>query len=60
MLEQELSLRERIPPHSFDAECAVLGGIMLDGEAYERLEGSLLSEHFYVDANRRIFACIEQ
>jgi len=59
MLEQELSLRERVPPHSFDAECAVLGGIMLDGEAYERLEGALLSEHFYVDANRRVFACIE-
>jgi len=59
MLERELSLRERVPPHSFDAECAVLGGIMLDPEAYERLEGSLLSEHFYVDANRRIFASIE-
>jgi len=56
---QESSLREHIPPHSSDAECAVLGGIMLDAEAYERLEGVLLSEHFYVEANRRIFACIE-
>ncbi|MDX8397960.1 MAG: replicative DNA helicase [Mariprofundaceae bacterium] len=52
-------LRERTPPHSSDAESAVLGGIMLDGEAYERLEGVLLSEHFYIEANRRIFACIE-
>jgi len=52
------NLRERIPPHSFDAECAVLGGIMLDPEALERLEGSLLAEHFYVDANRIIFASI--
>ncbi len=59
MLHEELSLRERVPPHSFDAECAVLGGMMLDGEAYERLEGLLLSEHFYVDANRIIFAAIE-
>ncbi|PIV30759.1 MAG: replicative DNA helicase, partial [Zetaproteobacteria bacterium CG02_land_8_20_14_3_00_50_9] len=47
-----------MPPHSFDAECAVLGGIMLDPEALERLEGSLLAEHFYVDANRIIFASI--
>jgi len=55
----ETGLRERIPPHSSDAECAVLGGVMLDPESYERLEGMLLSEHFYVEANRRIFACIE-
>ncbi len=55
----EPGLRERIPPHSSDAECAVLGGVMLDPESYERLEGMLLSEHFYVEANRRIFACIE-
>lgn len=52
------NLRERIPPHSFDAECAVLGGIMLDPEALERLEGSLLAEHFYVEANRILFNAI--
>ncbi len=53
-----MTLRERTPPHSFDAECAVLGGIMLDPEAYERLEGSLLPEHFYTEANRLIFTAI--
>jgi len=58
-MQTEPGLRERIPPHSADAEGAVLGGVMLDAEAYERLEGILLSEHFYIDANRRIFACIE-
>jgi len=52
------TLRERIPPHAYDAERAVLGGIMLDAEALERLEGSLLSEHFYVEANARIFYVI--
>jgi len=57
--DQNSVLREHVPPHSVDAECAVLGGIMLDPEAFERLEGSLFSEHFYLDANRRIFACIE-
>ncbi|MDQ6996877.1 MAG: replicative DNA helicase, partial [Mariprofundus sp.] len=51
-------LRERIPPHAYDAERAVLGGIMLDAEALERLEGSLLAEHFYVAANARIFYVI--
>jgi len=54
------TLRERTPPHAYDAERAVLGGIMLDAEALERLEGSLLSEHFYVDANARIFYIITE
>jgi replicative DNA helicase len=53
------SLRERVPPHARDAECAVLGGIMLDPEALERLEGILFPEHFYVSANGKIFAAIQ-
>ncbi|ATX82318.1 primary replicative DNA helicase [Mariprofundus ferrinatatus] len=52
------TLRERTPPHAHDAERAVLGGIMLDPEALERLEGSLHSDHFYVEANARIFNVI--
>lgn len=55
-----MSLREHIPPHSFDAECAVVGGVMLEAEAFERLEGSLLSEHFYTEANRIVFSAIER
>lgn len=50
------SLREHLPPHALDAERAVLGGIMLDPEALERLEGTLHPEHFYVEANAKIFA----
>ena len=49
------TLRERIPPHAYDAERAVLGGIMLDAEALEKLEGALQPEHFYVEANARVF-----
>jgi len=52
------SLRERIPPHAHDAERAVLGGIMLDPEALERLEGSLIPDQFYVHANQRVFHAI--
>jgi len=54
------TLRERIPPHAYDAERAVLGGIMQDAEALERLEGALLSEHFYVEANARVFYVITE
>jgi len=52
-------LKERVPPNAYDAERAVLGGVMLDPDAFERLEGSLLPEHFYVEANRLIFAVIQ-
>ena len=55
---RELNLRERVPPHARDAECAVLGGIMLDPEAFERLEGILIPEHFYIAANGFIFNAI--
>jgi replicative DNA helicase len=54
------TLRERIPPHAYDAERAVLGGIMLDPEALERLEGSLHPQHFYVEANARVFHVIQE
>lgn len=59
-LPRTSGLRERVPPHAYDAECAVLGGIMLDPEAYERLEGALLPEHFYVEANGKIFNAIAE
>jgi len=55
---RELSLRERVPPHARDAECAVLGGVMLDPEALERLEGVLAPSHFYMAVNGKIFAAI--
>jgi len=51
-------MREHVPPHAMDAELAVLGGIMLDPEALERLEGSLLPEHFYVERHRLIFGAM--
>ncbi len=54
----ELALRERVPPHARDAECAVLGGIMLDPEALDRLEGILNPNHFYIAANGKIFDAI--
>jgi len=51
-------MREHVPPHALDAELAVLGGIMLDPEALERLEGAVLPEHFYVERHRLIFGAM--
>ncbi len=52
-------LHGRIPPHNLDAEASVLGSVLLDNEAYHSLEGTLRPEHFYKEANRKIFAAME-
>jgi len=45
----------RVPPHSVEAEQSVLGGLMLDNTAFERI-GDLLGERdFYRDDHRRIW-----
>jgi len=51
-------LRGYQPPHSADAERAVLGCIMLTPDSLERLEGILTPEQFYIEANRKVFSAI--
>lgn len=48
----------RVPPHSMEAESAVLGGLLLDPEAWQRLHG-LAVEDFYRLEHRFIFAAIQ-
>lgn len=48
-----------IPPHSVDAECSVLGGLMLDNEAIDRI-GDLRPEQFYRHENRLVFDHIQR
>ncbi len=45
----------RVPPHDLDAEAAVLAAIMLSPGALNRVMDILKPEHFYSDANRKIF-----
>jgi len=48
-------VQQRIPPQNLEAEQSVLGGLMLDNTAFERV-GDLLSERdFYRDDHRRIW-----
>lgn len=50
----------RVPPHSTEAESSVLGGLLLDNAAWDRV-GDLLAEgDFYRHENRLIFAAIGQ
>src|SRR3954447_17443834 len=45
----------RVPPHDLDAEAAVLSAILLSREALDRVLEILKPEHFYSDANGRIY-----
>jgi replicative DNA helicase len=50
----------RVPPHDLDAEAAVLSAILLSREALDRVLEILKPEHFYSDANGRIFDAMTQ
>lgn len=44
-----------VPPHSIEAEQAVLGGIMLDNQQWDRVSEHVIAEDFYSYAHRLIF-----
>src|ERR1700761_3150432 len=46
-------------PHNLEAEQALLGPILFDNAAYERLSDQLSAEHFYEPFHARLFAAIE-
>ncbi|MFP6626908.1 MAG: replicative DNA helicase, partial [Deltaproteobacteria bacterium] len=48
----------RVPPHSMEAEESVIGAILLDNEAYDRVAGSIAAEDFYAERHLRLFAAI--
>ena len=48
----------KTPPHSIEAEQAVLGGIMLDPGAWERVSEAVVADDFYRDDHRKIFRAI--
>jgi replicative DNA helicase len=45
----------KVPPHSVDAEQAVLGGLMLDNTEWDNLADVLLPEDFYRPEHQIIF-----
>ena len=48
----------RVPPNSIDAEQAVLGGLMLDERAWERIADKLSEDDFYRKDHRLIYRAI--
>lgn len=48
----------KVPPHSIEAEQAVLGGVMIDNEAWEIVAEPLSEEAFYRVEHRLIFRAL--
>ena len=44
----------KMPPHSIEAEQSVLGGLMLDNEAWDRVAEKVVEQDFYLRAHRFI------
>jgi replicative DNA helicase len=45
----------KVPPHSVEAEQSVLGGLLLDNSAFDRIGDVFSGSDFYRDDHRRIF-----
>src|SRR4030043_1981711 len=48
----------KLPPQNIEAEQSVLGGILIENEAVNKVLENLTSEDFYRDAHRRIFEAL--
>jgi replicative DNA helicase len=49
----------RLPPHSIEAEQAVLGGLMIDSAAWDQVADRVSAEDFYRHDHRLIFAATQ-
>lgn len=48
----------KVPPHSIEAEQSVLGGLMLDNNAWDRVAEKVVKSDFYLKQHRDIFAAM--
>ncbi len=52
------ALALRVPPHSVEAEASILGGLLLDNAAWERIADLVRAEDFYRADHRIVFEVI--
>lgn len=57
---EELSSKLKMPPHSLDAEQAVLGGLMLDNKAWDQIADKISEKHFYRRDHQLIFRAMSK
>ena len=45
----------KMPPHSIEAEQSVLGGLMLDNDAWDKVSEKVVEQDFYLRSHKHIF-----
>src|SRR5215813_11722638 len=50
----------KVPPHSVEAEQSLLGGLLLDNQAFDRVADLVTGEDFYRDDHRRLWRHIQK
>lgn len=58
LVSNSADARLRVPPHSLEAEQAVLGGLLLDHQAFDQVLEVLQARDFYAPENRLIFSAM--
>src|ERR1700712_3455935 len=53
-------MENRLPPQNIDAEKSILGGLMLEQEAFDEVSEILAEDDFYKPAHRKIYAAIRE
>jgi len=53
-------MENRLPPQNLDAEKSVLGGLMLEQDAFDEVSELLIEDDFYRPAHRKIYAAIRE
>lgn len=54
-MNQPSEILDRTPPHSLDAEKGVIGSMILDPRVIDQVATIVQADHFYADANQRLF-----
>ncbi len=50
----------KTPPHSREAEQSLLGGLLLDSQAWDNVASTVSKEDFYVPEHRLIYQAMSQ
>ena len=51
---------KKVPPQNMEAEQSILGGLMVDPEAWDEIADQITEEDFYKPAHRKIFATVRE
>ena len=50
----------RVAPHNLEAEQALLGAILVNNDAFDRVSDFLKAEHFFEELHRRVYEVAAQ